>query len=140
MRETPSRRITPCPCTERVVEVPGVSGWHIAMLAALNHQGILHHHFTLGPSISARLILFLDMLHSLPSPVEQMVGLEKPRCVLIWDHPSLYQAAPSLIIQCLVTVGRVQVYSAQDINNNASCQFTHQRQTQLITILYSMDV
>lgn len=51
-------------------------GGSFTMCAAINHQGILYHHSTLGPYNTA-LITFLDIL----TPAEQMDGPEQ----LLWS-------------------------------------------------------
>lgn len=76
-----------------IVEVPGQRGGNITMCAAINHQGILHHHSTLGPYNTAHLITFLDTLHNILTPAEQMDGPEQPRYVVIWDNVSVHRAA-----------------------------------------------
>lgn len=76
-----------------IVEVPGQWVKNITMCAAINHQHVLHHHSTLGSYNTAHLITFLDTLHNILTPAEQMDGPEQPRYIVMWDNISLHLAA-----------------------------------------------
>ncbi|XP_036970874.1 trace amine-associated receptor 2-like [Acanthopagrus latus] len=62
-----------------IVEVPGQRGGNITMCAAITHHGVTHHHATLGPYITAHLITFLDTLHNILIPPDQIDGPEQLR-------------------------------------------------------------
>eukprot|EP00064_Thunnus_orientalis_P011080 superscaffoldBa00001566_g11110 len=68
------------------------------MCTAINHQGVLHHHSTLGPYNTANLIIFLDTLHNILTPAEQMDGPEQSRYVVIWDN----QQGAATTVYCAV--------------------------------------
>ncbi|XP_039664144.1 uncharacterized protein LOC120563802 [Perca fluviatilis] len=76
-----------------IVEVPGQRGGNIPMCAAITHQGVIHHHATLGPYNTAHLITFLDTLHNTLIPPDQVDGPEQLRYVVIWDNVSFHRAA-----------------------------------------------
>ncbi|XP_039672067.1 insertion element IS630 uncharacterized 39 kDa protein-like [Perca fluviatilis] len=76
-----------------IVEVPGQRGGNITMCAAITHQGVIHHHATLGPYNTAHLITFLDTLHHTLIPPDQVDGPEQLRYVVIWDNVSFHRAA-----------------------------------------------
>ncbi|KAJ8332377.1 hypothetical protein SKAU_G00425500, partial [Synaphobranchus kaupii] len=76
-----------------IVNVPGQRGGNITLCAAINHHGILHHHSILGLYNTARLLTFLDTLHSILIPPDQIDDAEQPRYIVIWDNVSFHRAA-----------------------------------------------
>ncbi|XP_062322268.1 uncharacterized protein LOC134023930 [Osmerus eperlanus] len=76
-----------------IINVPGQRGGNITLCAAINHNGILHHHSIIGPYNTARLLIFLDTLHNTLIPPDQIVHAEQPRYVVIWDNVSFHRAA-----------------------------------------------
>ena len=75
-----------------IVEVPGQRGGNITMCAAMNHHGILHRHAHLGAYNTAHLLAFLDGLHDLLLPPDQIDGQQLIDYVVIWDNVSFHRA------------------------------------------------
>ncbi|XP_063077060.1 uncharacterized protein LOC134467064 [Engraulis encrasicolus] len=64
-----------------ITDVPGQRGGNITMCAAISHNGVLHHHATLGPYNTNLMIRFLNQLNTILTVTMQ------PDCVRILNLP-----------------------------------------------------
>lgn len=79
-----------------IVEVPGQRSGNITMDAAITHHNVIHHLATLGPYNTAHLLIFMDTLHNILIPPDQIDGLEQLRYVVIWDNVSFHTGCSAL--------------------------------------------
>lgn len=77
-----------------IVAVPGQRGGNITLCAAISNHGVLHHHATLGPYNTQRLLTFLSDLRDVVLGREQQDHEQAghPVYVIVWDNVSFHRA------------------------------------------------
>lgn len=76
-----------------IINVPGQHHVTSQCCAAVNQNGVLYHHATLGPYNTAYIITFLDTLNNILIPSHQRNGPEQSQFVVIWDNASFHRTA-----------------------------------------------
>lgn len=70
--------------TKDIVNVHWRHGKNITICAAITHNGVLHHHATLGPYNTDHITCFLDPVHDML--VQGLQNKDQARFVIIWGN------------------------------------------------------